>query len=52
MMSSIQYMILLQLYYNTNLKIKALLAPTQKKKIQNQKKKSGFSLYPIYNKMK
>ena len=51
MMSSIQYMILLQLYYNTNLKIKALLAPTHKK-IQNQKKKSGFSLYPIYNKMK
>ena len=38
MMSSIQYMILLQIYYNTNLKIKALLAPTQKKNPKPEKK--------------
>ena len=52
-MSSIQLVILFQLYYNTNLKIKSFTSSNiQKNPKPEKKKKSGYSSYTIYNKMK
>lgn len=50
MINSIQLLIIFQLYYNTNLEIKVLLASTQKH--TNPEKKIGCTLYLKYNENK